>query len=234
MLVFVDLEHEGSRGEAHAQQLLAARTTLTYRLEDLSGLHCHLVRYNKLDQALLDAIGARAIFISGNSSPPEMYHEDEVAAIHHLIATTALPIFGFCGGFQLIGQALGAPLTTLEPLPDAPEGDSIISTPEGLPYEFGYHPVDLAAGAAEHPLLENLGASPVFRHAHGLHLPSPPPGFRVLASTAITPVQMATDDKRSICGTQLHPEYWTDEHPDGRTMIANFLRWAEITDGSVS
>ncbi|MDH3296626.1 MAG: hypothetical protein OER95_20080 [Acidimicrobiia bacterium] len=35
---------------------------------------------------------------------------------------------------------------------------------------------------------------------------------------------LAADDRRLV-GTQFHPEYWTDDHPDGRTVIANFLDW---------
>ncbi len=56
----------------------------------------------------------------------------------------------------------------------------------------------------------------------------PPEGFTTLASTPVTAVQMAVDDDRRMVGTQFHPEYYTDEHPAGRVMIENFLRWAEI------
>ena len=49
-----------------------------------------------------------------------------------------------------------------------------------------------------------------------------------MASTRATPVQLAVHEERRIVGAQFHPEYWNDEHPDGRTLIANFLRWAGI------
>jgi gamma-glutamyl-gamma-aminobutyrate hydrolase PuuD len=35
-----------------------------------------------------------------------------------------------------------------------------------------------------------------------------------------------------MVGTQFHPEYWTDEHPAGRTLIANFLTWAGLRSGT--
>jgi GMP synthase (glutamine-hydrolysing) len=230
MLVFVDFEHADSHGEEHGQRMLAARTTLTYRLEDLSGKHCHLVRYNKIDKALLEAIDAEAIFISGNSSAPEMYSADELEPIYGILRETDLPVFGFCGGFQLLTQALGAPLIPLDPLPDGTEDPSVITTKAGRPFEFGYYPVTLSPGAETHPLLSGLGPAPVFRHAHGLHVPDLPSDFQVLASTPITPVQMAVHTDRKVCGTQFHPEYWTDDHPDGKTMIANFLRWAGLAE----
>lgn len=231
MLVFVDFEHAASHDKEHGQRMLAARTTLTYRLEDLSGKHCHLVRYNRIDKALLEAIDAKAIFISGNSTAPELYTPDEMEPIHSLLRETDLPVFGFCGGFQLLAQAFGADLVPLEPLPEGTDHESIITTGEGQPFEFGYHPIDITPGFEDHPLLAGLDSEPTFRHAHGLHVPVLPAGFERLATTAITPVQMAAHTDRKICGTQFHPEYWTDEHPDGKTMISNFLRWSGLAAG---
>ncbi|MEM7321517.1 MAG: gamma-glutamyl-gamma-aminobutyrate hydrolase family protein [Actinomycetota bacterium] len=228
MLVFVDFEHADSRGEPHAQQLLAARTTLTYRLEDLSGRHCHLVRYDRIDEELLDRIGAEAVFISGNSSAPEMYSPDDLAPIHRIVRDTDLPIFGFCGGFQLLAEALGATLVPLDPPAEGVEDPMMTEIGSGQPFEFGYHPIELSPGAASHPLLAGFDHPPVVRHAHALHVPDPPAGFSVLASTRSTPVQMAAHHTRKVCGTQFHPEYWTDEHPDGRMMITNFLAWSGL------
>ena len=31
-----------------------------------------------------------------------------------------------------------------------------------------------------------------------------------------------------MIGTQFHPEYWTDEHPAGKTLITNFMQWADL------
>ena len=36
------------------------------------------------------------------------------------------------------------------------------------------------------------------------------------------------DDERHMVGTQFHPEYWTDEHPMGEQLIANFMRWVGL------
>ena len=228
MLVFIDYEHADGYKREHGQQMLAARTTITYRLEDLSGMHCHLVRYDRVDQSLLDALDTQAIFISGNSLDPAEYRPAEIEAVHGILRKTELPVFGFCGGFQLLGQALGVEVV---PLPDRP-GDgtdpSVVTNDAGRPFEAGYHPVDLSPQASSHPLLSGLDERPVFRHAHGLHVPQVPDGFENLASTAATPVQLAVHDERRVVGTQFHPEYWTDDHPAGRTLIANFLRWSGI------
>jgi len=100
---------------------------------------------------------------------------------------------------------------------------------DGRLAEFGYHPVDVVDGAAKHPLLEGLAEAPSFRHAHALHVADVPAGYATYMSTPITPVQLAIDDDRKHVGAQFHPEYWTDEHPDGRTLIQNFLGWSGIS-----
>ena len=68
------------------------------------------------------------------------------------------------------------------------------------------------------------------RHAHGFHVPELPDGFVNLASTPSTPIQLAVHEGRRIVGTQFHPEYWTDEHPAGRALIGNFLRWSGVAE----
>ena len=236
MLVFVDYEHEERYAHRSGQKIQAARTWITYRLEDLSGLPCMLVRYNRITPQLLERLDAAAIFISGNGTDPDRYRSDELVTIHEIVRTTALPMFGFCGGFQLIAQALGATLVPLEFSPaqaeaaaawdDEPRSGPIVRFPGGELAEFGYFPV---AVTGAHPLLDGLGDQPIFRHAHGLHVPDPPAGFTVFASTEVTPVQLAVHDERRIVGAQFHPEYWTDEHRAGRTLIANFLHWAGIS-----
>ncbi len=233
MIVFVDYEHADGRDSDLGQKLLAARTWITYRLEDLAEQHCMLVRYDRITPELLDHLEARAIFISGNATEPDRYEPEALKPLVEIIGSTDLPMFGFCGGFQVISDALGAPLELLAP----PEGMTpqnearLISLDNGLPFEFGYHPVDIADGFADHPLVDDLDRRPVFRHAHGLHVPAVPDGFEVAASNDITPVQLAIHDNRRIVGTQFHPEYWTDEHPDGRTLIANFCRWIGLSPG---
>jgi len=31
-----------------------------------------------------------------------------------------------------------------------------------------------------------------------------------------------------MVGTQFHPEYATDEHPAGRLLIENFMKWSDL------
>lgn len=216
MIVYVDIEHESTHGKPHGERILAARARLTYRLEDLVGDTCMLARYNKVTPELLSTFAARAIFISGNSASIDTYGE-ELDGFLDVLRGTELPVFGFCGGLQFLALALDAPVVRLEP-PDSTQDD----VGHG---ERGYLPIEITE---PHELLADLGDAPIFRHAHNLHVPEVPPGFTVHARTDITPVQVMIHEDRKIVGTQFHPEYWTDEHPAGKTMIENFVTWAGI------
>ena len=213
MIVFVDIEHASGRSAEHGEKLLAARTWITYRLEDLSGLPCMLVRYDRVSNQLLDRLDVRAIFLSGNSADPDVYDAASLDPLYSTLREARRPVFGFCGGMQFLADAFGSPVV---PLP---------RTGDEQAFEFGYFPVEITD---HHPVLDGVGDSPIVRHAHQLHVPEPPAGFRILGRTERTPVQIIADDDRRAFGTQFHPEYWTDEHPAGRTMIANFLDWAGV------
>ena len=91
--------------------------------------------------------------------------------------------------------------------------------------ETGYFGIDLTA---EHPVLDGLAESPIMRHAHSWELATLPAGFRSIASTDVTEHQLIVNDDRRIVASQFHPEYWTDEHPDGGVMITNFCTWAGL------
>lgn len=227
MLVFVDYEHADRYTTKGGDGILAARTRITYRLEDLSGQHCMLVRYDRVTPELFDQLGVTGIFISGNGTAPERYEQHDLEPLAEIVRQAAVPVFGFCGGFQFVAEALGVPVVPIDPtLADNVDDDErLLRSTSGLPFEFGYHSIDVLQ---DHELLAGCGDAPVFRHAHGLHVPSVPPGFTVHGSTNATPVQLAIDDDRRIVGTQFHPEYWTDEHPAGKTLIANFMTWAEL------
>jgi len=229
MIVFVDYEHPDGFTAEYSQRMQAARTWITYRLEDLADMHCMLVRYDRLSWELLDRLQAKAIFISGNSIDPDRYDPDATRTLTHVIADSGLPIFGFCGGWQIMATALGANVIPLDFSAEMVDGDDrLVTLPGGRPFEYGYHQIELSAS---HAVFEGIEPEPVVRHAHGLHVPAgnPPSGFETLAANTLTPVQMAADDNRRMIGTQFHPEYWTDEHPAGRMVISNFLTWAGVT-----
>ena len=224
VILFVDLEHQSTYDRRGPGRVMAMRTQIAYRLEDLSGHRCLLQRYDRVDPAMVRELDIAAVFISGQGADRSVYRPDDLEGLRNIVDNAHVPIFGFCGGMQYMAEFHGALVERLGLLGDGEE-DPYPDWEPGWRKELGYAPVDLTGA---HPLTRGMGANPVFRHAHTWEVPEPPPGFRVLASTSMTAAQLVVDDERRQAGAQFHPEYWNDDHPDGRTLIENFCRWSGL------
>jgi len=85
VLIFVDYEHADRYADGGSQNIQAARTWIKYRLEDLSGMPCLIVRWDHITPALVAEVDAKAIFISGNGSKPSLYGAADVAPLYEII-----------------------------------------------------------------------------------------------------------------------------------------------------
>ena len=225
MILYVDYEHASSYLSPRSDWLLAARTRISYRLQDITGQRCLLQRYTDVDAGIVDELGITAVFISGNGADAELYDPSDLDGLAQIVRAGTTPVFGFCGGMQFIGRTLGATFERVGELASG-EPDPHPEFAPGWRTELGYEPVELIG---PHPLLDGLGEQPVFRHAHSWELKDLPAGFVNLARTATTEHQYMAHAALPLAGTQFHPEYWTDEHPAGERLIANFCRWAGVT-----
>ncbi len=226
MIVFVDNEHAMGYAEPWAEKLMANRIRIKYDLEDMSGDTCLIVRWNRVTPNLLRDLAVRAVFVSGNSASPDQYDKAEQRGLRDVLLAGEWPAFGFCGGHQVLGEAYGAPLEPIGRLD--PRGESFGEAADfapGMKTELGYLPVRVTS---RHPILDGLGQSPVFRQAHSWELKGVPDGFTNYAETAVSPIQLIIHDELPIVGTQFHPEYATDDHPDGRRLVENFMRWSGL------
>ena len=227
MIVFIDNEHQHTyENSDYADMLLAARTRIKYRLEDITGDICLIIRYDHVTPELLRELNARAVFVSGNGADYEHYTEEGQAGLRAVFNSKEWPTFCFCGGMQVMGETYGAPLERIGKL-DEGEEDILPQMAPGMKKEFGYQPIPIHK---EHPVLEGLGEMPVMRQAHSYELKAVPDGFTCYASSDVTPVQLIIHDELPIVGTQFHPEYFTDDDPAGRIMIENFCRWAGLIE----
>ncbi len=202
------------------------RVRIKYELEDMSGHACLIVRWDKVTPELLNDVDSRAIFISGNSASADEYGLVEQAGLRDALFSKKWPAFGFCGGHHVMGDVFGAPLEPIGALDPRGEafGEGADFAP-GMKAELGYLPMQLIG---THRMLDGIGDAPVFRQAHSWELKAVPDGFTNYAATDISPVQMIVHDDLPIVSTQFHPEYATDEHPAGRILIKNFMKWSNL------
>ena len=224
MIVLIDNEHADGYLQPWGEKLMAARVRIKYRLEDITGQPCLIVRYNKVSPEFLDEFQVRAVFVSGSGTDADHYTPAEQAGLRRVFLEQRWPIFGFCGGFQVMAETYGEPLARIGALAPG-EPDPAPDFAPGMKKEVGYQPVPIIRA---HPLLAGLGAAPVMRQAHSWEIKHAPAGFDVYAATALSPVQMIIHRDLPIVGTQFHPEYYTDEHPAGRILIENFCRQAGL------
>ncbi len=183
----------------------------------------------------------KAIILSGG--PSSVYADGAPPAPAGLL-NAGIPIFGICYGFQLLVAELGGTVertgmaeygaTTLEALlargddPPRPprEGMAGGDDPPRPPREGmarGDDPPKPPRKPGGRLLSGTPGKQQVWM-SHGDTCTAAPPGFRVTARTAATPVAAVENPDRRLFGVQFHPEVMHTEY--GTRVLARFLELA--------
>lgn len=200
------------------------------------------VHFTELSEELMDELDPDALLLSGTLRDFDFYHPELIGNFNRFIKTNRVPVLAICGGHQLVGQAFGAAITTLDgKLPAERRTNRLI--------EYQYRFVKITD--PEDPIFAGVDdrAEPRWqrythrRHLlrvwqnHGLQVDRVPEGFRQLARGYLSEIQMFVrrTTQQLIYGVQFHLEksfqdwnldkYW--EHPnesrDGRMLFGNFL-----------
>ena len=180
-----------------------------------------MVHFTEVRSEDLDRGCVKAILITGRS---KVVGRDLDATFYPLIRNTKIPIFGFCGGMQLIGQAFSSKVERMRKL-RAGEKDPRPSYHPGQFKEWGFLPVRIVQ---RDPLFEGLPEEIVVREAHAFQVMQVPAEFELLAPTDECKVQAFKHRQRLVYGTQFHPEVNNDDHPHGRVILGNFFRLAGL------
>jgi GMP synthase (glutamine-hydrolysing) len=233
VIVYVDLEHPtlgpslvSERPEAAARK--AEMVTWTMRFEALSGVPCLLQHFTRVTPRRLADVGARAVILSGHSTLIDDYDPVSLEPLLDVVRETERPLLGLCGGHQLMGLAFGVRPEPMGPLAPG-DGDTRPELAPGMRKEWGPSPVQVLG---DDPLFAGLGRAVVVEQRHFWELKRLPEGFVRLAASEACAIQAMRHRTRPLYGFQFHPERYTEAHPDGQTILANFFRLAGITQAT--
>lgn len=144
----------------------------------------------------------RGIILSGG--PYSVYEDDERLGDYAAILEIDVPILGICLGHQLIAHHFGG---------------SVVTGTSGE-----YAEVELTI--TDHDVLfAGLPNHIKAWESHRDECTMAPPGFKVLAESAICPVEAMRHPEKSIFGVQFHPE--VEHTPEGPRILQNFVGLCE-------
>ena len=170
----------------------------------------HLGVYTRIfapDVSAAEVRAAKGLILSGG--PQSVFGESPVPFNSQLLELD-LPILGLCYGHQLLAHHLGGDVRNL-----------------GCG-EYGKTKLVIETGN-DSPLLAGFPQTTEVWMSHGDTVFAPPPGFRGLAHTGISPVAAMEHTGRPIFGLQFHPE--VSDTPEGNRVLANFVRITGVEQG---
>ncbi|MDY6909684.1 MAG: glutamine-hydrolyzing GMP synthase [Thermodesulfobacteriota bacterium] len=172
-------------------------TQLIARRVRESRVYCEIHPYH-LPIESIRRFAPRGIILSGS---PAGVHDLGAPLVDPAVLSLGCPVLGICYGMQLMAHLLGGEVERAE--------------------QREYGPA----------LITVEGPSSLFRDieredvrvwmSHGDRILRMPPGFKVLASSANSPVAAMGDPQRGFYAVQFHPE--VVHTPCGRTLLDNFL-----------
>jgi GMP synthase (glutamine-hydrolysing) len=166
---------------------------ITRRLRAL-GTFSLIVTPGELDEALEES--PAAVVLSGG---PSSVYQAEAARLPAKLLGGGPLVLGICYGMQLLAKSLGG---QVEP---------------GNVREYGKAVLDRCSGR----LFAGVEGEFIAWMSHGDSVKAPPPGFRVTASSADTPVAAMESDDGRLFGLQFHPEVM--HTPKGLELLERFV-----------
>jgi GMP synthase (glutamine-hydrolysing) len=182
---------------AQYSQLIARRVRET-------NTYCELHSHDVPEKFIRDFAPA-GIILSGG---PASVTEGDTPRAPQLVFDLRVPVLGICYGMQTMAAQLGG------------------AVENGLVREFGYAEVrarghsTLLRGIQDRVNGEGHGLLDVWM-SHGDKVTALPPGFKVIASNAATPIAAMADESRKFYALQFHPE--VTHTLQGKAIIKRFV-----------
>jgi GMP synthase (glutamine-hydrolysing) len=179
-------------------------TQLIARRVREANVYCELHPYD-VDEAFIRDFKADGIILSGG---PNSVTEGDTPRAPQVVFDAGVPVLGICYGMQTMAAQLGG------------------AVENGLVREFGYAEVRAQGHSA---LLRDIqdrsneqghGLLDVWM-SHGDKVTVLPPGFKIIASNAATPIAAMADETRRFYAVQFHPE--VTHTYQGKALINRFV-----------
>ncbi|MEU6477847.1 gamma-glutamyl-gamma-aminobutyrate hydrolase family protein [Streptomyces sp. NPDC047017] len=138
----------------------------------------------------------QAIVLSGTKV--RAYDRDHYRPLIDLVTTAGVPVFGICGGMQILAVAAGGQLA------------------EG-PQRVGGHEAQVDK---EEPLFAYVKPTVTVFHRHTLYLRAAPEGYRSIGRSEHAPVEFLRSEDGRVHGSQAHLEF----RSDGLEILRGFTR----------
>ena len=211
-------------------------TGLKRKFEKLTGVPVVSLHHSEVTPESVAHIGPKAIFITGFGHSWNTVPVKELYGVSDLLHTTSIPVYGACGGHQLIGFCFNRNLREVAQLEDEPMRRLRPGEPDPGPVDYnpGYY---VARGffdvevLREDPIVAGLGKTFRVLEAHYCEVKTLPPGFVHLATSPDCRLELMKHRDRPIYSAQFHAESWSNHYTDGRTVMLNFFRLAGAVRG---
>ena len=182
---------------AQYTQLIARRVRET-------NVYCELHPYD-VDEEFVRRFAPQGVILSGG---PASVWEGGTPRAPGAVFELGVPVLGICYGMQTMAEQLGGKVES------------------GKVREFGYAEVRARGHSAllrdiqDRVNAEGHGLLDVWM-SHGDKVTGLPPGFKVIASNATTPIAAMADEARRFYGVQFHPE--VTHTLQGKAIIERFV-----------
>ncbi len=179
-------------------------TQLIARRVREASVYCELHSHD-VSEEFIRGFAPQGIILSGG---PASVYEEETPRAPDVVFQLGVPVLGICYGMQTMAAQLGGKVEN------------------AVKREFGYAEVRAQGHSAllrdiqDRSNAEGHGLLDVWM-SHGDKVTELPPGFRIIASNAATPIAGMADDERRFYGVQFHPE--VTHTSQGKAILARFV-----------
>ncbi len=222
MIYYID---NSERSDVDSPEVRKSYDDMGKSLKSVFGVEVYVQHYSRASLDEVKSLKLRAAVLSGCGTPWEQFIKCDFSKEFELIRSGLVPVLGICGGHQIIGMAYGARVEPMRRLKPGEKDNHVGTHTEGYFLEAGKLPVRIIK---PDPLFDGFKDVVIVDEGHYCEIKKLPDEFERLAETDECHIQAMKHKKNLIYGVQFHPNVYDDQYPDGKKILDNFLRLAQV------